>query len=47
MLETFSTKAVELIDYAKTLAKQDNEVTNNKLPVSTYHFRYYLPLFIK
>lgn len=37
MLETFSTKAVELIDYAKTLAKQDNEVTNNKLSVSTYY----------
>lgn len=37
MLETFSTKAVQLIDEAKEIAKEMSEVSGNVLEVTTYH----------
>lgn len=37
MLETFSTKAVQLIDEAKEIAKEMSEVSGNLLEVTTYH----------
>ena len=37
MLESFSTKAVELIDYAKVLAKEEFEASNKVFIVTTYH----------
>ena len=37
MLESFSTKAVELIDYAKVLAKEEYEASNKLFIVTTYH----------
>lgn len=37
MLESFSTKAVQLIDDAKNLAKEEIETTEKELIVTTYH----------
>ncbi len=37
MLETFSTKAVQLIDEAKGIAKEMSEVSGEKIIVTTYH----------